>query len=184
MKGHWTIRPPMALVAAVVAGSIGAGAANAQETGRPLSDCLDAVGTYLTSNHTGNDTSLFISRSLLSLTNGGHAFFTDSAEGGGPGFGPFTGGRGAWRCLSNENGETRFKAIILDFTFATASDPDQQIGRLDIAGAVDATTGKLSGRMDLSFAPLEADPMNPDDLKAAGWSGFDGYRITVPQAPN
>jgi hypothetical protein len=174
----------MVFAAAILASPMGAVPGGAQDAGLPLPNCFDAVGTYLTSNHTGDDTSLFISRSLLSITNDGHAFFTDSAEGGGPGYGPFTGGRGAWRCLSGESGETRFKAIILDFTFAAASNPNQQIGRLDIEGTVDTSTGKLTGRMDLSFAPLEGDPMNPADLKAAGWAGIDGDKITVKSAPD
>jgi hypothetical protein len=64
--------------------------------------CHDLVGTYLTKNYAKGDSGgNFTSRSLIALSGGGLASFTDSGEGGEAGFGPFTDGRGSWRCLED-----------------------------------------------------------------------------------
>lgn len=97
---------------------------------KPLSACFDAVGTYLTTNLAVDDGRI-VGRSLISLTNGGHFFLTDSNEGGDPNFAPFTDGRGSWRCVSDEQGSAHIAASVLDFTHNTAAHPEQMIARLD-----------------------------------------------------
>jgi hypothetical protein len=134
----------------------------------------------LSTNFAKDGSNKFISRSLISLTNGGHAFFTDSGEAGEPGFGPFSGGRGAWRCMSNENGVARFLATVLDFTFATPSIPKQLIGRLDIDGSFDVSTAKLSGTMALYFVPIGGDPLMQSDLKKSAEGAFEAQKVRAP----
>ena len=109
---------PTAIAACIVAtaGSIAA----AQDV--PLSTCFDAVGTYLTENvATTGGASTDMGRSLLSLTNGGHAFLIDSNERGIDEFAPFSDGLGAWRCLSEDAGTLQLRVTVLDFTFATGT---------------------------------------------------------------
>jgi len=168
---------PGIVVACAVLGAPDVGAQNA---GLPLSKCLDAVGTYLSTNFAKDGSNKFISRSLISLTNGGHAFFTDSGEAGEPGFGPFSGGRGAWRCMSNENGVARFLATVLDFTFVTPSTRKQLIGRLDIDGSFDVSTAKLSGTMTLYFVPIGGDPLMQSDLKKSAEGAFEAQKVRAP----
>lgn len=90
--------------------------------------CHDLVGTYLTKNYAkGESGGNFTSRSLIALSGSGLASFTDSGEGGEAGFGPFTDGRGSWRCLE----DNKAHAVTLDFTTPTAASPKAEIGRLD-----------------------------------------------------
>jgi hypothetical protein len=118
--------------------------------------------------------------SLLSLTNGGHAFFTDSGEGGEPGYQPFSDGRGAWRCLSNESGRATFAAVILDFTFVGPSDRAQRIARLDVRATFDAGTQTLDGETTLSFVPLAGDPFDPSALGDHAEFTFTGRKLDAP----
>jgi hypothetical protein len=91
--------------------------------------CFDAVGTLLTTNLNPTN-SREVGRSLISLTNGGHFFLTDSNEGGEARFAPFAAGRGIWRCVSDEAGSgtswrrARLHPQTADFT-------EQRIARLD-----------------------------------------------------
>ena len=165
---------------AIAATFLEAPGARAQGPGLPLSKCFDAVGTYLTTNYAKDEHGKFISRSLISLTNGGHAFFTDSGEAGEPGFGPFSDGRGAWRCVSNQKGVTRFLATVLDFTFITPSAPKQQIGRLDIDASFDAAAQKLSGTMTLYIVPFDGDPLNKSNLREGATGKFEAQKVVAP----
>ena len=168
------------VLAVAVATSVSTSSAGAQGSGLPLSKCIDAVGSYLTTNSGKDDSGKFISRSLISFTNGGHAFFTDSGEAGEPGFGPFSDGRGAWRCVSKEKGVTRFVATVLDFTFITPSFSKQLIGRLDINGSFDPTADKLSGTMTLYLVPIDGNPLKQSDLKKGAEGTFEAQKIIVP----
>ena len=170
---------PVAAIA-FAATVLDAPSAGAQGPGLPLSKCFDAVGTYLTTNYAKDESGKFISRSLVSLTNGGHAFFTDSGEAGEPGFGPFSDGRGAWRCVSNEKGVTRFLATVLDFTFITPGFPKQLIGRLDIDASFDAAAEKLSGTMTLYLVPIDGDPLNQSNLKEGATGKFEAQKVIAP----
>src|SRR5262245_5749933 len=106
------------IVAAMVAST-----ALAQE-GQPLAACAKAVGAWLTTNP-GKEPS----RTLLSLTADGLVLSADSGQGGASNFAPFTGGHGAWRCVTSDAGSLRLNATIVDFTIATADWPEQRIAR-------------------------------------------------------
>lgn len=156
-----------------------AAAAPAAATDEPLEACFEAVGTYLTTNVATRDGERQeVGRSLLSLTNGGHAFLTDSNEAGLPGFAPFTDGRGAWRCVSDETGALHVRAIILDFTLETEDQPEQQIARLDYDATYDGGTDTLSADATLAFVPIDGDPLDEDALTDPSAFSFTGVRIT------
>jgi hypothetical protein len=177
---HSLVRITAACALSVASGLPFGAAARAQDSDVPLSDCLDAVGTYLTNNKAKDGSGDFASRSLISLTNGGHAFLTDSDQGGSAGFAPFTEGQGAWRCVANNAGVAQFRATVIDFTLVTPDWADKHIGRLDIEGTYDSRARKLSGTMTLYFVSLSGNPMNQADLKKAAGGSFDGYKITAP----
>jgi hypothetical protein len=110
------------------------------------SACHDLVGTYLTKNFAkGESGANFTSRSLLALSGSGVASFTDSGEGGEAGFGPFTDGRGSWRCID----ANKLHAVTLDFTTPTAEAPKADIGRLDFDLAYDAASKTIKGTATL-----------------------------------
>jgi len=168
------IRRAQVLAAAAIAAMV-AGAARAEDAGQPLSACAGAVGAYLTTNP-GKEPS----RSLISLSADGLVLFDDSGQGGGMGFAPFTGGHGAWRCVTADDGGLKLSATILDFTLATVDWPNQRIGRLDIAATVDAANGTMSGTMTLLSAPLDGDPLAATGLEKVAGGTFDAVRITAP----
>lgn len=144
----------------------------------PLQACFEAVGTYLTTNTASIDGERgMVGRSLLSLTNGGHAFLTDSNEAGIVGFAPFTDGRGAWRCTSDERGRLHLLIIILDFTLATPDHPEQQIARLDYDATYHSRTETLRADAALSFVPIDADPLDEDALEEPFNFTLRGTRI-------
>jgi hypothetical protein len=150
----------------------------ADDTDPQIASCIGAVGTYLTRHAVkADDGGDAVMRSLLSLTNGGHAFFTDSAEAGVPGYQPFSDGRGAWRCDADADGTMRFTALILDFTFPDAADTDARIARLDIAADISAQT--ISGTTRLGFVPLGGDPFDRAALTDAVEYAFTGVKVTM-----
>ncbi len=147
---------------------------------RALSECKDLVGVYLSANYNKQPgPKQVVSRSLLTFGPDGEVGFDDSAEAGGQSFAPFSGGQGAWRCISAENGVIRFRATILDFTLATVDWPTQRIGRLDVDGAYDAAADTMSGRMTLSFAPFDANPLDTAVQQDTAAGPFDAIRITA-----
>jgi len=144
-----------------------------------LSACFGAVGTFLTKN-TNPESGRDVGRSLISLTNGGHFFLTDSNEGGEAGFAPFTDGRGAWRCVSDEAGELHILATALDFTKKTADFPDQKIARLDFDATYDESSGQLSADVKLYFIPVEANPMDAANLGDPIPNQITGVLVSPP----
>ena len=91
-SGSW----PIALAAAFLA--IAAPTLAEDDTDPQIAPCIAAVGTFLTTRDIKVEGKPdMVMRSLLSLTNGGHAFFTDSSEGGVLDYQPFSDGRGVWR---------------------------------------------------------------------------------------
>jgi len=161
-------------VAAFIAGALAAGPALAQEE-RPLTDCAGVVGAWLT-NNPGKEPS----RSLITLTSDGLVLFADSGQGGGAGFAPFSGGHGAWRCVSAATGSLEISAAIYDFTLPTVDWPNQQIGRLDIAATVDPEKATMSGKETLYVAPLDGDPLGNAKLVEDAEGAFTAVRITAP----
>lgn len=150
----------------------------AKAADEPLSACFDAVGTFLTTNI--NPTSgKTVGRSLISLTNGGHFFLTDSNEGGEAEYAPFTEGRGAWQCVSDEAGELHITATVLDMTHKTLDFPEQKIVRLDYDATYDEAAGALSADVKLYFMPLYADPLDAANLKDPIPNQISGVRVTA-----
>jgi hypothetical protein len=171
--GLWAVAAILLLVA-------GAPRSHAQSP-PDLQDCAGAVGTYLTKNfRNGGDPKNFMSRSLLSLTNGGLAFFTDSGENGEPGYSPFSDGRGAWRCVSKADGKSGISAVILDFTFQGKDGAKQQIARIDFDAVFGKGTGKLEGQSTLYFAPLSGDPLDKNALGKGQKFRTVGEKISAP----
>ena len=170
----------LALVAAAAL-TVGMATASRAQPAPDLEDCADVVGTYLTKSfrERGNPDN-FTARSLLSLTNGGHAIFADSAQAGTPDYRPFSIGKGAWRCVSKVDGKSRISVVILDFTFATKDDPKQQIGRLDLDAVVDAETGKLDSKATLHFVPLPSNPMDQGVLGTGEKFRIVGEKVSAP----
>lgn len=143
----------------------------------PLSACFDAVGTYLTKNFASDKSGKAASRSLLSLTNGGHAFFTDSGEAGSQVYAPFTDGRGAWRCRSTSDSETAMAITVLDFTLAKPGGRSQAIARLDMEAVRGPSPGRIKGTITLYFVPLDGDPLNVETLGEGRVFRFEGLRV-------
>jgi len=154
MTERFSVRHALIVLAA---GLIGIGAARpvAAEAGA----CHDLVGTYLTKNFAKGESGNFTSRSLIALFGSGQASFTDSGEGGEKGFGPFTDGRGSWRCIEADKAH----AVTLDFTTPTADAPKAEIGRLDFDLAYDAATKTIKGTATLRLIPLGGDPLKPGE---------------------
>ena len=137
--------------------------------------CHDLVGTYLTKNYAkGESGEHFTSRSLIALSGSGQASFTDSGEGGEKGFGPFTDGRGAWRCVE----ANKVHAVTLDFTTPTAEAPKAEIGRLEFDLAYDPAAKTIKGTATLALVPLGSDPLKPGQ----GGRQFEitGERVEAP----
>jgi hypothetical protein len=146
----------------------------------PLSACFKAVGTFLTTNTNPDRGDEVVGRSLISLTNGGHIFFTDSNQGGEAGWAPFTDGRGAWRCVSDDAAKLHILATLLDFTVKTADFPDQKIARLDFDATYDEASDALNADVKLYFLPFDANPMDAANLKDPILNRMDGIRVTPP----
>ncbi len=145
-----------------------------------LEPCLDAVGTFMTYRSIIDDGAEKKGRSMLSLTNDGLAYFTDSAQGGGKTFQPFTDGRGSWRCISNEDGKIMFSVLVFHFTLPTPQDPRQKISRVITRATYDLEKKGLTGETAIVYLPLYDNPMG------AGMPGnrinykFTGFPIEVP----
>lgn len=154
------------------------GAQTAVAADEPLSACFKAVGTFLTTNTNPDRGDEVVGRSLISLTNGGHIFLTDSNEAGEAGFPPFTDGRGAWRCTSDDAGTMHILATLLDFTVKTAAFPDQKIARLDFDATYDEANDSLIADVNLYFIPFDANPMDASNLNDPIPNQVVGMRVT------
>ncbi|MEP3276241.1 MAG: hypothetical protein ABJN26_07810 [Stappiaceae bacterium] len=160
--------------------AIGPNTASAQSDAK-LEACLDVVGTFMTYRSIKDDGAEKKGRSMLSLTNGGQAFFTDSAQGGGLTFQPFTEGRGSWRCISNEDGKVMFSVLVFHFTLPTHQDPRQKISRVITRATYDLEKKELTGQTAIVYLPLYDNPMG------AGMPGnrinykFTGFPIVAPE---
>ncbi|MEM8853853.1 MAG: hypothetical protein AAGD34_09145 [Pseudomonadota bacterium] len=162
--GSGTLTPAIAETAAVADGA-----------------CGGLVGTFLTRKMIGEEDAIEEEgRSLISFTNGGHVFFNDSAQGGGEGYQPFTTARGAWSCEAADGGAT-FAFAVIDFTLATADNPDEGLARVDVTGRYDAADGTISGSAIVSFYPLTADPIaKTGALPGSATYNFSGEKIPAP----
>lgn len=166
---------------AVLSAAMMASTAAAAQDEIELSACIDAVGSYLLLRVDQDDGEERLGRMVLSLTNGGHAFFTDSAQVGLYGKQPFTGGGGAWKCIGAEDGFTSIKALILDFTFSTPQDPQAKITRLDLEATYDARQDVFEGDATLRNTPLSGNPFDAVQMEDGKEEySITGQRISVP----
>lgn len=164
----------MRIPALLIASAILATPAMAQDAELPVHACGAAVGTFLLSDAPNGGE--ITTRSLLLLTNGGHAEFVDSGQWGGEDYAPFSDALGRWECLSAEGEDPRFRAVVLDFTFP--DEGPQQIGRVDMEGTYDLATGELTVTALLSFFPLDGDPLAGPAENADPFT-ITGVKITV-----
>lgn len=162
----------------VFSGLVFSGASSAIAAEEDLSACIDAVGTFLTTNVGAEGT--VVGRSLISLTDGGHFFLTDSNEGGSTNFASFSDGYGAWRCESAAEGKAHILAVVLDFTHKSEAHPNQTMARLDYDAVYDAATDTLSADVSLYFVPIDANPMDTALLKDAVPNKITGVRVRAP----
>lgn len=152
------------------------------------SKCGAAVGTFLTENVLDNQGKAGTSRSLLVLTNGGHALRFDSDEDGAAmDSRPFGDSAGTWACQGvDEDGMIRLTVTTLDFTFAIAEGETGQIARIDAAGTFDPETETMELKGRLGFLPLSAAGEKAGALSKAETIiavTFRGKRVELPTSP-
>lgn len=164
-------------LAAVLFASVTATSAATAQDDLDLSACIDAVGSYLLLRVEEDDGEERLGRMVLSLTNGGHAFLTDSAQVGLYGQQPFTGGGGAWKCIGAEDGFAAIKAVIIDFTFSTPHDPQAKIKRLDLEATYDARQDVFEGKAVVRHTPLSGNPFDAVQME----DGKDEFSVTGQQ---
>ncbi len=150
--------------------------------------CGAAVGTFLTANALENAGKTGTSRSLLVLTNGGHALRFDSDEkGAAMDDRPFGDSAGSWRCDGvDEDGKVRLTVTTLDFTFPVAEGEEGQIARIDAAGTFDPKTETMALKGRLGFLPMSAAGQKADALSQAKTTiavTISGTRVELPAAP-
>lgn len=151
-------------------------------------DCSKAVGTFLTKNELDNNGRDSTSRSLLVLTNGGHALRFDSDETSAAiDTRPFGNSAGTWRCDGvDEDGGVRLTVTTLDFTYANAEGEPGQIARIDATGTYAPETETMTLSATLGFLPMDSDAQSADALSAAPSKiliTIVGRRIDLPAAP-
>lgn len=149
--------------------------------------CSQAVGTFLTQNTLDNNDNgkSGTSRSLLVLTNGGHAIRFDSDETGATmDHRPFGDSAGTWRCDGvDEDGTVHLTATMLDFTFPRAEGKKGQIARIDVAGRYAPKTEVMELKGRLGFLPMDTDAQTADALSQAPGTialTLRGTRIELP----
>ncbi|ODS00356.1 hypothetical protein AUC68_00865 [Methyloceanibacter methanicus] len=150
--------------------------------------CSKAVGTYLTKNDLDNNGRTGTSRSLLVLTNGGHALLFDSDQAGAAmDSRPFGDSAGTWRCDGvDTDGTVRLTAATLDFAYPDAEGDAGQLARIDATGTYDPETETMELTGTLGFLPLNADAQSADALSKAPSTiavSLTGRRIELPEAP-
>lgn len=148
--------------------------------------CSKAVGTFLTKNALDNDGRTGTSRSLLVLTNGGHALRFDSdEEGAAMDSRPFGNSVGTWRCDGvNKDGTVRLTAAMLDFTYPDAEGDPQQIARIEMSGTYVPETGTMELTGKLGFLAFNADAEKANPLARASSMALTvrGTKIELPPA--
>lgn len=150
--------------------------------------CGAAVGTFLTQNVLDNQGKAGTSRSLLVLTNGGHALRFDSDErGAAMDDRPFGDSAGSWRCDGvDEDGTVRLTITTLDFTYPIAEGEAGQIARIDAVGTFDPKTETMELKGQLGFLPLNAAGQKADALSQAKTTidiTLRAERVELPPAP-
>lgn len=175
-RGFW--------IAAAVVGLAPTEVALSQEISGP---CSQVVGTFLTENALQKGGGNGTSRSLLVLTNGGHALRFDSDETGATmDQRPFGDSAGTWRCDGvDDDGTVRLTASMLDFTYPGSDGEQGQIARIDLSGSYIPTSQTMELKGKLGFLPMTASAQDADALSEAPESiaiSLRGTRIKLPPA--
>lgn len=150
-----------------------------QESGPNIGGCLDAVGTYMTERTSQLDGKSRIDRGLIALTNGGHAFVTDSAQGGLEGYQPFSNGSGVWRCLGKEGGKDKLKIMTFDFTTTPNAETDRYIARVTVEAIADPVANVISGTSVVEFLAIDAAPDSTKTVRPPVSYDFKGVRLVL-----
>jgi len=114
---------------------------------------------------------------LLTLTVGGNALFTDSAQSGIYGYQPFTDAQCVWECLGEADGSGKVRVMLLDFTSSTAREPEAKIARMDFEAHYNMESGEITGDAILRLAPLTVDPYDVENFNAPRDYSFSGSRL-------
>ncbi len=169
-----------------LASAASAGFVASPATAKIAGKCGAAVGTFLTANALDNAGKTGTSRSLLVLTNGGHALHFDSDEkGAAMDDRPFGDSAGIWRC-DGVDGKVRLTVTTLDFTFPVAEGEEGQIARIDAAGTFDPKTETMALKGRLGVLPMSAAGQKADALSQAKTPiavTISGTRVELPAAP-
>ncbi|MEQ8652522.1 MAG: hypothetical protein RIC87_08680 [Kiloniellales bacterium] len=158
----------------------GAGLASAEE---PMSaDCLPAVGSYITKNSLPDGQGGTIhSRSLISLTNGGHALRSDSDQYSGLGKQAFGDSHGAWRCAGVKGEEIAIRATMLNFSYPQKAGEDALIGVITYQGSYNTKDDRLRLSGGLRFVGENDDPFGPHIQIAPIPIEVEGVKIEAPR---
>ncbi|MEO4043194.1 hypothetical protein AAFN47_16460 [Hoeflea sp. CAU 1731] len=67
--------------------------------------------------------------------------------------------------------------MLLDFTSATAREPEAKIARMDFEAHYDMASGEIAGDAILRLAPLALDPYDVANFNAPREYSFSGSRL-------
>jgi hypothetical protein len=149
--------------------------ARGNTTNLPLGACAKLAGTYLTSVFT--PTGDFLLRGLLTFTPTGAMFVVESAQGGLEGIvNPYSDAQGAWKCVAKQGDTIEAQATVLDFSFPGSLGSQQFIARVDYDISLDASSGTISGTLELRLFPLQGDPLHTPGPPLAEYA-FEGDRV-------
>ncbi|MES0807860.1 hypothetical protein ABLO27_00155 [Roseibium sp. SCPC15] len=155
--------------------------AQAEEISPEIGGCLNAVGTYLTKRVVKIKEKTRVDRGLIALTNGGHAFVTDSAEGGVAGYQPFSDGRGSWKCLGHTDGKAKLKIVMFDFTTSPNADDNRYMARITTLAEASPDTGDVTGSTTVEFLSIDADPDSTETVRDPVSYDFTGVRLRISE---
>ncbi len=165
--------------ALLIAGACLATPAFAAEEAIP-GDCLPAVGSFITKNSLpdGEDGTIH-SRSLISLTNGGHALRSDSDQYAGFGKHAFGDSHGAWHCEGVKGDEIGIRITMLNFSYPADSDDEARIGVINYHGSFNTKDETLRLTGGLRFVGIADDPFGPHIQIAPIPIEVEGVKIEV-----
>ncbi|MEM8659670.1 MAG: hypothetical protein AAGF35_02185 [Pseudomonadota bacterium] len=146
--------------------------------GAVAEECTGAKGTYLTTKvDTSGVDKGSVGRTILSLSPGGFATMTDSAQYGFKGYQAFGMMQGSWSCLSESDENTTITVTLLDFSYPSAEDPDAKVALVEITGAINGKTGELQGTTKVKLYPISDDPFSDATPEVDVGYTFSGQRI-------
>ncbi len=171
--------PNRSLIALLLAG-VGLGAASPSAADAIAETCQPAVGSFITTNSLPDGQGGTIhSRSLISLTNGGHALRSDSDQYAGLGEHAFGDSHGAWVCEGVKGEEIAIRATMLNFSYPSGADEDAKIGVITYRGSFNTKDETLRLTGGLRFVGIKDDPFGPHIQIAPIPIEVEGVKIEV-----